>query len=289
MTARMACTTDIPQPADYAGCVSRFVETCRQNQWGVVEAIANERGLRQYAEAVREECAQQAARWGADAATIRQLAAPVMQSVSFWTNRAAQTFAAGVPCDDPRVLDFLRQMFRDVRSHQIDAAAKEASHQRGAAYQRNDDEQLNRWLHAEAALEAMLAEAKLDPDEARSRWLETVAGFTDQVSAWARGQNWRVDVKQLERSEELLGTYDVPLLIIQTERGAVIVEPVARVVAGSEGRIDIYAYPARFRVMMLRSGENGEWRIRTDSRVYLRQPWNEGTFVELVRDLTAAQ
>jgi hypothetical protein len=220
--------------------------------------------------------------------SIRQLAAPVVQSVAYWKNRATQTFGDGVPCDDPQVLDFVRQMFRDVRLHQIDAAAKEASHQRGLAYERNDQERLNRWLYAEAALEAMLAEAKLDPDEERSIWTNIVTGFTDQVSDWAREQNWRVDVRQLERSEELLGTYKVPLLIIQTERGAVIVEPVARVVAGSEGRIDIYAYPARFRVMLLRSSESGEWRIRTDSRVYLRQPWNKETFVGLVQDLTAA-
>lgn len=179
-------------------------------------------------------------------------------------------------------------MFRDVRQHQIDAAAKEANHQRRAAYERDDQERLNRWLHAEAALEAMLAEAKLDPDEERSRWIDVVTAFTHQVSDWAREQNWRVEVKQSERSEELLGTYHVPLLIIQTERGAAIVEPVARVVAGSEGRIDIYAYPARFRVMLLRSSESGEWRIRTDSRVYLRQPWNRETFVDLVQDLTAA-
>jgi hypothetical protein len=288
MTAHTAHSADIPDLGDYSACVSRFVETCRQNQWDVVQAITHERGLRQYAETVREECAQQAARWGADPQPIRQLAAPVMESVAHWANRAATTLGVAVRCDDAGVLDFVRQMFRDVRLRQIDAAAKEASHQRGVAYARNDQEQLNRWLHAEAALETLLAEAKMNPDEERARWIDMVSGFTDEVSDWAREKNWRVDVKPLERSEELLGTYHVPLLIIQTDRGAVIIEPVARVVAGFEGRIDVYSYPARFRVMLLRSSGNGVWRIRTDSRVYLPQPWSKETFVQLVQDLTAA-
>jgi hypothetical protein len=76
----MVRSTETARPDDYSWCVSRFMETCRQNQWDVVEAIAHERGLRQYAEAVREECALQAAKWGADAHAIRQLDSPTRRT-----------------------------------------------------------------------------------------------------------------------------------------------------------------------------------------------------------------
>jgi hypothetical protein len=78
------------------------------------------------------------------------------------------------------------------------------------------------------------------------------------------------------------------MLTLQTEHGAVMVEPVARVVMGAVGRIDLYAYPTLFRVMLLRSARDEQWRIRTDSGFFLKQQWNEKTFLELVADLTGA-
>lgn len=78
------------------------------------------------------------------------------------------------------------------------------------------------------------------------------------------------------------------MLIIQTERGAVMVEPIGRLVMGPAGRIDLYAHPTLFRVMLLWGPEHRGWRIRTDSGVFLRQPWKQQTFLELLEDLTAA-
>ena len=57
----------------------------------------------------------------------------------------------------------------------IDAAVKEASRQRGAAYERNDPERVNRWLYAEAALEALLTQ-----DEA-ARWVGSWSRLTGYV------------------------------------------------------------------------------------------------------------
>jgi hypothetical protein len=78
------------------------------------------------------------------------------------------------------------------------------------------------------------------------------------------------------------------MLTIRTSHGEVVLEPVARFVMGAVGRIDLYAYPTLFRVKLLRSSKDGRWLIRTDSGIFLKQPWNEETFLGLVADLTGA-
>jgi len=134
----------------------------------------------------------------------------------------------------------------------------------------------------------MSVSTSLDPSEERQRWVQTVRSFCDQVTQWSAAQGWPVATSELELTEETLGTYSVPELNIQTQHGAVVVEPVARVVMGAVGRIDLFAYPTLFRVMLLRSTQDGRWLIRTDSGIFLRQPWTEKTFRDLVADLTGA-
>src|SRR5205823_1345349 len=128
----------------------------------------------------------------------------------------------------------------------------------------------------------------LDPATERERWTQTVQSLCDQVTAWSESQGWQVARKEMEITEELLGAYAVPMLVIQTSHGALMLEPVARLVMGAQGRIDLYAYPTLFRVMLLRNSRDGRWMIRTDSGIFLRQPWNEETFLSLAADLAGA-
>jgi hypothetical protein len=136
--------------------------------------------------------------------------------------------------------------------------------------------------------DAMSSLAILNSDAERQRWIETVQAFCDELAGWSENQGWTVTRSVKELREEGLGAYAVPMLTIQAPRGTVKVDPVGREVLGAVGRIDLYAYPTLFRVMLLRSGKDGRWRILTDSGIYLKQPWNETTFAELVTDLTVA-
>jgi hypothetical protein len=128
----------------------------------------------------------------------------------------------------------------------------------------------------------------LDAHKEREAWVQTVRDFCNEVAIWAASQGWQVKHEEVDRSEEGLGIYRVPMVTIQTGGGAVMVEPVAREVMGATGRIDLFAYPTLFRVMVLRSAQDGRWRIRTDSGIFLKEPWTVKTFVDLVTDLTAA-
>src|SRR5438094_155105 len=96
--------------------------------------------------------------------------------------------------------------------------------------------------------------APVDAESAREEWFRAVTALTEQVGEWAARWNWPVERKTLDVTEELLGTYGVPMLEIQTEWGPLFLEPVARYVMGAEGRVDLYAYPSLYRVMLLRSG-----------------------------------
>lgn len=128
----------------------------------------------------------------------------------------------------------------------------------------------------------------LETQQVKAEWLETVQAFCDEVSGWSLARGWQVSRRPVEIVEEMLGAYEVPSLTVRTETGAVVLEPVARMVMGAAGRIDLYAYPSLFRVMLLRVGDRGEWYVRTDSGIRLREPWNEETFASLVEDLIAA-
>lgn len=83
--------------------------------------------------------------------------------------------------------------------------------------------------------------------------------------------------------ERLLGDYTVPLLRIMLPRGELHLNPIALDVIGADGRVDLEAFPTLSRVKLI--GENGGWKIMTDSNVPLRRPWEPATFVELVNDL----
>jgi hypothetical protein len=120
------------------------------------------------------------------------------------------------------------------------------------------------------------------------RWPEVVTEFCDQLAEWSRHQGWEVKLETIQVTEDEIGTYSVPQLWIKTTTGTVIAEPIARFVFGGQGRIDLFAYPTLYRVMLLRDVANNTWRIRTDSGIYLRQPWQEETFADLVADLEAA-
>jgi hypothetical protein len=75
---------------------------------------------------------------------------------------------------------------------------------------------------------------------------------------------------------------------ILTETGTAVLESIARNVRGSDGRVDLYAYPTLFRVRLLYYESNQTWIVRTDLGLDWPHPWSEETFVELVNGLIGA-
>jgi hypothetical protein len=131
---------------------------------------------------------------------------------------------------------------------------------------------------------------KLSPEEQarlRDEWLQVVEALGRQVRGWAEQRGWTVTEERREINEERLGIYQAPVLQIETPHGSVFLEPIARDVGGADGRVDLYAWPTLYRVMLLRGG-GPDWMIRTDSGIYWPHPWGEATFAELAEGLIGA-
>lgn len=124
--------------------------------------------------------------------------------------------------------------------------------------------------------------SKPDIAGVREEWLNVIETAFRDVEAWAAKYGWRTERSQTTVREDLLDAYDAPMLTIETERGQVILEPIARMVYGANGRIDFYAYPSLYRVKLLwETEEEPGWAVRTDSGIDWPNPWGKKTFHEL--------
>jgi len=142
-----------------------------------------------------------------------------------------------------------------------------------------------------------LAERDTRMAESRDNWERDTSLLADEVQAWAEqeaaARGWRVEREQKELAEEVVGgAYRVSVVSIHTPPGRLVLEPIARGVPGAQGRVDLYAWPSLFRVMLLHKslgkGYGLEWVVRTESGIDWPQPWSRETFLTLAEGLLNA-
>jgi|SRR5579884_313616 len=119
-------------------------------------------------------------------------------------------------------------------------------------------------------------------------WLDAINRLFADVAGWAQEQNWTVASSTTEISEESLGKYTAPVLTIDAQNGRLVLEPIARIVIGGKGRIDLYAWPTLYRVMLLRRSKDTVWVVRTDSGLAWPNPWGRETFISIANGLLEA-
>lgn len=120
---------------------------------------------------------------------------------------------------------------------------------------------------------------------AQDDWKEAVDHLVDEVEQWAHGERWRTARESKEITERNFGTYAVPVLLIKTPQGEVHLDPIARYVAGADGRVDLYAWPSMNRMMIVRERGTGHWKIETDSGVEWPLVWSKDTVKDLIARL----
>jgi hypothetical protein len=64
------------------------------------------------------------------------------------------------------------------------------------------------------------------------------------VKGWAEAAGWRTRRITKTVNERQLGKYEVPVLLMEKETVEVVLNPVARLVPGSDGAVDLYLSPA---------------------------------------------
>jgi len=130
------------------------------------------------------------------------------------------------------------------------------------------------------------AAAQTDWDRKRDDWLTKLRDLIDSIKSWADQRRWLVDENEKTIDEDHVGRYPVPTLFIQAPSGKIVVEPIGCNIIGAQGRVDIESFPSLNRLLLVLI--NGEWKIKTDSRIEWPEPWSEQAFVNLVNALTSA-
>ena len=77
---------------------------------------------------------------------------------------------------------------------------------------------------------------------------------------------------------------------ISAHSGRLLLEPIGLDVFGARGRVDLYASPCLYRVMLLRGpNPNEDWIIRTESGIDWPNRWGRGSFVAIAEQLLGAK
>jgi hypothetical protein len=127
---------------------------------------------------------------------------------------------------------------------------------------------------------------EIDWGAKREAWKSQVRELCDEVKKWAKEKGWSVheDIKQI--SEDHVGSYEVPVLVLQSPQGRVHIDPIGCEIVGASGRVDIFTWPALNRMLLVRGDDR--WEVRTDARVAWPAEWCEDTFFDIVNRLDAA-
>lgn len=83
-----------------------------------------------------------------------------------------------------------------------------------------------------------------DPEAVRAEWLESLNALASQVKVWVEKARWRTRVVSKPTRDDVLGRFEVPLLLMERNGVEVALNPVSRFVSGSEGAVDLYVVPA---------------------------------------------
>jgi hypothetical protein len=127
-------------------------------------------------------------------------------------------------------------------------------------------------------------QSNMSAAEVRAEWVEAVRNLVELVQAWLRLE--RADglldlaVTQAQVDEERLGSYEVPVLEITAAGKVVTMQPVARIIIGGLGRVDLVCGPKRR--LLVRNAEK-LWFVSSREPRDKGQELNEGTFKETMK------
>jgi len=116
----------------------------------------------------------------------------------------------------------------------------------------------------------------------RDEWVAAVEQIVSDAAAWATEQHWFVHRGPKTITEDPIGTYEVPTLLIQATSGRFVIDPIARYVIGALGEIDFCVHPSYYYVMIVRT--DAGWQVRTNPET-IGRPWSKQTFFEVLSEL----
>jgi hypothetical protein len=115
----------------------------------------------------------------------------------------------------------------------------------------------------------------------RDTWVAELGHMADDVERWSAQNDWDTLRETRELEEEEIGTYEVPVVRIQTMQGRLYFEPVSWSVCGAEGRIEITAARSFYQVVLVKN--NGKWWFADPDEDFknLRKSWTRQGFTAI--------
>jgi hypothetical protein len=116
----------------------------------------------------------------------------------------------------------------------------------------------------------------------REEWIAAVEQIVSDVEAWATEQHWFVHRGPKTITEDPIGSYEVPTLLIQAPAGRFVLEPMGRLIIGATGEIELSIFPSYYSVLVVRNDSG--WHFVID-RPNLDRPWSKEAFLQIVSEL----
>jgi hypothetical protein len=100
----------------------------------------------------------------------------------------------------------------------------------------------------------------VDPKLVLAHWQDRLKDLVHEVKAWVEKAGWRTRTIEKPINERKLGSYTVPVLLMEKDTVEVALNPVSPLVPGAEGAVDLYLVPAYDDIASLYF-EGGRWVI----------------------------
>jgi hypothetical protein len=116
----------------------------------------------------------------------------------------------------------------------------------------------------------------------RDDWIAAVEQVISDAEAWATEQHWFVHRGPKSITEDPIGPYEVPTLLIQAPAGRFVLEPRGRFIIGATGAIELSVFPSYESVLIVRNDSGWHFVIE---RPILDRPWSKEAFLEILSQL----
>jgi hypothetical protein len=119
--------------------------------------------------------------------------------------------------------------------------------------------------------------------QVRDQWVAEANRFVDIAETWSKAQGWGTLRDDRSITEDRIGSYRVPVLLIHTMKGRLLLSPEARFAVGADGLFDLNTYPSFDNLISIVRVNNG-WRFKTIDRE-VTEDVNQESFVKTVNEL----
>jgi hypothetical protein len=121
-------------------------------------------------------------------------------------------------------------------------------------------------------------------EQVRDDWVNEVQRIIHEAEVWSQRRGWATLRDERNLTEDRIGPYRVPVLLIHTTKGRLLLTPEARYVVGANGLIDLNVYPSFDTLISLVKRDDG-WRFQAHDSEEIGDSWSEESFVKTVNQL----